>query len=211
MDEHMITVSIVEDDDEIRESLAILIDGTAGYSCVQTFKDCETAIPEIISFVPDVVLMDIGLPGMSGIEGVRKLKAKLPDINILILTVHSDNKLVFEALCAGACGYIIKDVSPTKLLDAIQETYRGGAPMSSRIARMVVDSFKTMPHSKLTKRETEVLTQLCKGKSYRMIAEALSISEETVRRHIKHIYKKIEVSSKSEAVAKALKEKLVST
>ncbi|MBN1349353.1 response regulator transcription factor [candidate division KSB1 bacterium] len=205
----MIDVIIVEDDDEIRESLAILINGTAGYSCVDTFGDCETAIPAILGDPPDVVLMDIGLPGMSGIEGIRQLKKKLTDIDILVLTVHGDSRLVFEALCAGACGYLLKDTQPVKLLEAIKEANDGGAPMSTQIARMVVSSFKTFPHSSLTLRETEVLTQLCKGKSYKMIAETLFISEETVRRHIKNIYKKLEVGSKSEAVAKALKEKLV--
>jgi len=206
----MITVTIIEDDDEIRESLAILIAGTAGYSCNSTYKDCETAIIDVTKKHPDIILMDLGLPGMSGIDGIKRIKEKMPDANILIFTIHNDSKLVFEALCAGACGYLTKDTPPTKLLEAIKEAHQGGAPMSSRIARMVVDSFKTIPHSKLTKRETEVLTHLCKGKSYRMIADTLVISEETVRRHIKHIYKKIEVSSKSEAVAKALKEKLVS-
>lgn len=208
-EQDMINVAIVEDDVEIRESLAILINGTAGFSCVYRFNDCETAIPVILEDPQDVVLMDVGLPGMSGIEGIRILKDKLPTINILMLTVHGDSKIVFEALCAGACGYLIKDTQPTKLLESIREAYFGGAPMSTQIARMVVESFKTRPHNDLTTRETEVLTQLCKGKSYRMIAEALFISEETVRRHIKNIYRKLEVSSKSEAVAKALKEKIV--
>lgn len=206
-----INIAIVEDDSEIRESLAILINGTPGYACINTFTDCESAIKEIIGDPPNVVLMDIGLPGMSGIEGVRKIKEQLPDVDILMLTVHNDSQKVFEALCAGACGYLIKDTPPARLLEAIAEVYHGGAPMSSQIARMVVDSFKINSHDELTHRETEVLTQLCKGKSYKMIADALFISEETVRRHIKNIYKKLEVSSKSEAVAKALKERLVHT
>lgn len=205
----MINVSIVEDDDEIRESLAILINGTPGYSCISTFCNCESAIKGIIEDPPDVILMDIGLPGMSGIEGIRRIKDKLPDIDILMSTVHGDSKMVFEALCAGACGYLIKDTPPARLLEAISEAFNGGAPMSTQIARMVVSSFKITSHSNLTPREGEVLNQLCKGKSYRMIAETLFISEETVRRHIKNIYKKLEVSSKSEAVAKALKERLV--
>lgn len=207
----MINVSIVEDDDEIRESLAILVNGTQGFSCIHTYRDCESAIKGIFEDIPDVVLMDIGLPGMSGIEGVRKIKENLPDIDILMLTVHNDSKKVFEALCAGACGYLIKDTPPARLLEAISEIYSGGAPMSSQIARMVIDSFKTTSHADLTQRETEVLTQLCKGKSYKMIADTLFISEETVRRHIKNIYRKLEVCSKSEAVAKALKERLVHT
>lgn len=205
----MINVSIVEDDDEIRESLAILINGTSGFSCIGSYDDCETAIKGILEDPPDVVLMDIGLPRMSGIEGIRKIKDKVPDIDVLMLTVHADSKRVFEALCAGACGYLIKDTPPAKLLEAISEAYHGGAPMSTQIARIVVDSFKTNPNADLTQRETQVLSQLCKGKSYKMIAEILFISEETVRRHIKNIYKKLEVSSKSEAVAKAFKERIV--
>ncbi len=207
--DNMISVAIVEDDNEIRESLAILINGMTGYSCVYKFRDCETAIPQIIEDPLDVVLMDIGLPGMSGIEGIRILKQKLPDLNIIVLTIHGDSQRVFEALCAGACGYLVKNTTPAKLLEAIREAYEGGAPMSMQIARQVVNSFKTNPCDELTQREIEVLTQLCKGKSYRMIAAALFISEETVRRHIKNIYKKLEVSSKSEAVAKALKERII--
>ncbi len=205
----MINISIVEDDDEIRESLAILINGTPGFACISTFFNCESAIKGILEDPPDVILMDIGLPGMTGIEGIRRIKSKLPEIDILMLTVHCDSKKVFEALCAGACGYLIKDTPPARLLEAITEAHSGGAPMSTQIARMVVDSFKTSPHTDLTHREIEVLNQLCKGKSYRMIADTLFISEETVRRHIKNIYKKLEVRSKSEAVAKALRERLV--
>jgi DNA-binding NarL/FixJ family response regulator len=205
----MITVSIVEDDADIRESLALLINGTPGFNCISTYGDCESAIAGIEEDPPDVVLMDLGLPGMSGIEGIRILKESVDEINLVVLTVHGESKLVFEALCAGACGYLLKDTPPAKLLEAIKETREGGAPMSTQIARMVVGSFRTNPHAALTQRETEVLTQLCKGKSYKMIADTLFISEETVRRHIKNIYKKLQVGSKSEAVAKALKEKLV--
>ncbi|MDZ7267592.1 MAG: response regulator transcription factor [candidate division KSB1 bacterium] len=207
----MITVSIVEDDADFRKSLALLIDGTPGLECINTYRDCETAIAGIAHDPPDVVLMDLRLPGMSGIDGIRIIKENLPDINLVVLTVHGESKLVFEALCAGACGYLLKDTPPAKLLEAIKETYDGGAPMSTQIARMVVGSFRTNPHAALTQRETEVLAQLCKGKSYKMIADTLFISEETVRRHIKNIYKKLQVGSKSEAVAKALKEKLVYT
>lgn len=205
----MIYVSIVEDDHEIRESLALLINGTNGFACEKNFADCETMLEEVEEYLPDVVLMDIDLPGMSGIDGVRIIKEKVPDVDVLMLTVHGDSRTVFEALCAGACGYLTKDVQPLKLLDAISEAHAGGAPMTSQIARMVVNSFKATGNNNLTTREKEVLAQLCKGKSYRMIADALYISEETVRRHIKNIYRKLQVSSKSEAVAKALKEKLI--
>ncbi len=205
----MITISVVEDDKEVREGLMLLIDGTPGFSCIGAFSDCETAIAEIAADPPDVVLMDLGLPGMSGIEGIRRIKERLPELDVLVLTVHGETNLVFEALCAGACGYLLKSTLPTKILQAIEQTHRGGAPMSDQIARMVVSSFHTHFQASLTQREKEVLTLLCQGKSYKMIAEALFISEDTVRYHIKNVYKKLQVSSKSEAVAKALKEKLV--
>lgn len=206
----MIDVVIVEDDIEIRNSMAILLNGTAGFKCERSYGSCEEAIPQICADVPDVVLMDISLPGISGIEGVQRLKVKLPELNIIMLTIHSDKEKVFQALCAGACGYLLKDMSPAKLLESIRDIAGGGAPMSSQIARMVVESFKVKQSEVLTPREKEVLGELCQGKSYRSIATTLFISEETVRQHIKHIYKKLEVSSKSEAVAKAFREKLVS-
>ncbi|NIV94894.1 response regulator [candidate division KSB1 bacterium] len=205
----MIEVSIIEDDTAIRESLSILIDGTPGFVCNKIFRDCEAAFLQLFDDPPDVILMDIGLPGISGIEGIRQIKQKLPDVTMIVLTVHGDEEVVFKALCAGACGYLVKNVEPAKLLDAIVEAHQGGAPMSTQIARIVVDSFATFNHSDLTERETQVLGQLCKGKSYKMIGEALFISEETVRRHIKNIYRKLHVHSQTEAVAKALREKLV--
>lgn len=205
----MITVSIVEDDPDIRESLALLINGTPGFSCASTYGSAEKGVKGILKDLPDVVLMDIGLPGITGIAAIKQLKEKQPELDILVLTIQSDNKVVFDALCAGACGYLVKDTPPAQLLDAILETYEGGAPMSTKIARQVVESFQVTPQTNLTTRETEVLTHLCKGKSYKMIADTLFISEETVRRHIKNIYRKLEVHSKSEAVAKAFKEKLV--
>ena len=204
-----ITVSIVEDDDEIRESLALLISGTPGYECLTTYQDCESAIEGIVEEKSDVVLMDIGLPGMSGIDGIKLLKQKIPDLDILVISIRENDQTVFDALCAGATGYLIKETPPARILEAIREVKNGGAPMCTQIARMVVGSFKITPSDVLTQRETEVLSQLCKGMSYKMIADSLFISEETVRRHIKSIYRKLEVHSKSEAVAKAIKEKLV--
>jgi len=206
----MIYVSMVEDDDDLRTSLAMLINETPGFACCATYADCETAIHDISKDLPDVLLMDIGLPGMSGIEGIRRIKDKLPEMDVIMFTVHDDDNLVFKALCAGACGYLTKDTQPARVLEAIREAHQGGAPMSSNIARMVVESFKTAPASPLTPRETDILIWLCKGMSYKMIADTLFISQETVRSHLKHIYRKLQVSSKSEAVAKALTEKLVS-
>lgn len=208
----MIQVSLVEDDDNVRESLAILINGSTDFSCLAAYPDCESAMVGIERNPPDVVLMDLALPGKSGIEGIQTLKRKMPDLDIIVLTIYRDKKLVFDALCAGACGYLEKDTQPAKLLEAIRETYEGGAPMSSSIARMVVGSFNkhTVP-TPLTLRESDVLVLLCRGKSYKMIAASLFISEETVHSHIKSIYKKLEVRSKTEAVAKALQQNLVAT
>jgi len=205
----MITVSIVEDDHDILDSLATLINNTPRFQCKHKYSTCKSGVEGIIKNPTNVVLMDIGLPDMSGIEGIRRIKEKNPDIDILVLTVHENDEFVFEALCAGACGYLVKDTPTAKIIEAIRDVAAGGAPMSTQIARMVVGSFQKKPHALLTTRETEVLGQLCMGKSYKMIADSLFISEETVRRHLKSIYKKLEVHSKSEAVAKALKEKLV--
>lgn len=204
-----ITVTIIEDDQEIRDSLSYLINATDGYECISRYESCEDAIKKVSDELPDVILMDISLPGMSGIHGTKLIKEKHPDIDIIVLTIHENDKFVFDALCAGATGYLVKETQPARILDAIKEAREGGAPMSTQIARMVVGSFQIQPSPDLTNRESEVLTQLCEGKSYKMIAETLYISEETVRRHIKNIYKKLEVHSKSEAVAKAIREKLV--
>lgn len=206
----MIEVAIVEDDDAVRESLAILINGAPGFECIGHYPDCESGVAGILDDPPNVVLMDIALPGKSGIEGIQMLKQHLPDLDVLILTIHRDRNLVFDALCAGACGYLEKDTQPAKLLEAIRETSEGGAPMSSSIARMVVGSFqRNIPSTPLTDRESDVLRLLCQGKSYKMIAANLFISEETVHSHIKNIYRKLQVRSKSEAVAKAFQENLV--
>lgn len=205
----MISVIIVEDDSEIRDSLKLLIDDTKGFEVLQTFEDAETALNWLDDEIPDVVLMDIGLPGMSGIDATKQIKKKYPNLDVLVLSIHENDEYVFDALCSGATGYLTKDTSPTKIIDSIKETYNGGAPMSTQIARMVVGSFKIEPSPDLTKRESEVLTELCNGSSYKMIADKLFISEETVRKHLKNIYRKLEVHSKSEAVAKAIRDRLV--
>lgn len=204
-----IRISIVEDDKDIRETLPLIIDGYDGYSVHAVYTSAEEALEKLPTDPPDVVLMDISLPGMSGIEAVKILKHKMSDLEIIMLTVHLDDDLVFESLCAGACGYLTKNTPPEKIMNAIREVFHGGAPMSTQIARMVVQSFQKPNETPLTQREKEVLNQLCMGKSYKMIADALFISQDTVRSHIKSIYKKLEVNSKSEAVAKALKNKLV--
>jgi DNA-binding NarL/FixJ family response regulator len=203
----MINVAIVEDEDEVREGLALLINGSEGFRCVLTYARAESALPGILENRPDVVLMDINLPGMSGIECMRKLKVRQPDLPIMMLTVYDDDEKIFESLTSGASGYLLKTTRPIKLLEAIQELHGGGSPMSSRIARRVVQTFQTMgPSAKetenLSKREHEVLSYLAKGYRYREIAETLFISIETVRTHLRNIYEKLHVRSRGEAVLK---------
>jgi DNA-binding NarL/FixJ family response regulator len=212
----MINVAIVEDNNTIREGLAALINGTSGYSCVGNFGDCESFLAKLSTLNSDVVLMDIGLPGMSGIDGISRAKQVKPDLNILMLTVYEDNQTVFKALCAGACGYLVKKTPPTRLLEAIKDAFDGGAPMSSLIARQVIDIFKqTQGKQKdeididLSSREKEVLTSLSDGNNYQEIADRLFISVDTVRHHIKNIYRKLHVHSQSEAVAKAIRKGLI--
>jgi DNA-binding NarL/FixJ family response regulator len=212
----MIKVVVVEDNTPIREGLKILIDGTEGYQCVNTFSDCETMLKNIVKLNPNVLLMDLGLPGMGGVEGIKKVKAILPDLTILVLTVYEENDLVFDAICSGASGYLVKKTPPSKLLEAIKEAYEGGSPMSSHIARKVIDFFQTQkPASShksiytLTSREKEILSGLVEGHNFKSIADSLFISIETVRFHFRNIYKKLHVHSQSEAVAKAIKEGII--
>lgn len=205
----MLTVSLVEDDEDIRQSLAILINGANGFQCLAQYGDCPSVIADIQKNTPNVLLMDIGLPGMSGIEGIKIIKSMLPALDIIMLTAHENDNYVFESLCAGACGYLIKETSPARLLECIKEIYEGGSPMSTQIARMVVTSFQKKTENPLSPREMDVLNHLCTGRSYKIIAKTLFISEETVRRHIKSIYRKLQVHSNTEAVAKAFRDKLV--
>lgn len=205
----IIRVAIVEDNEIILNSLASFINRASGYSCDGMFYDCESMLLKIKDINPDILLMDIKLPGMSGIEGVKKVKAILPELIILMLTIHEENDLIFDALCAGACGYLVKKTHPERLLEAIQEAYEGGAPMSSHIARKVITFFQkskkiTADSSLLSDRELEVLKELIKGKTYYAISLTLKISENTVRFHLKRIYKKLHVHSQAEAVAEAI-------
>jgi DNA-binding NarL/FixJ family response regulator len=207
----MIRVAIIEDDREVRDALVVLLGDAPDITMAGAWPDCETGVSGILDLRPDVVLMDIGLPGMSGIEGIRKIRAGDDSIDILVLTILEKDDVVFKALSAGACGYLVKNDRPDQLLAAIREVKSGGAPMSTQIARRVVESLHARPAapSPLTQRETEVLGELCTGKSYKMIADVLFISEETVRRHLKSIYRKLEVHSKSEAVIRAIHDRLV--
>jgi len=212
----MINVAIVEDNDTIREGLSALINGTTGYKSVGLFRDCESFLAKLNSLEVNVVLMDIALPGMSGIEGVKKAKSIKPDTDILMLTIYEDSEKVFDALCAGACGYLVKKTPPSKLLEAIKEVFEGGSPMSSQIARQVITAFKETKDLKpedqdfeLSVREKEVINLLAGGNNYQQIADQLYISVDTVRHHIKNIYKKLHVHTQSEAVAKAIRKKII--
>lgn len=207
--ENILKVSIVEDDAEILNLLTMIIDKSYGYSCKHNYTDCESAIKKMPVYKPDVVLMDIILPQMTGIEGVKKLKPLLPDTDFIMLTVQEDDNSIFDSLCAGATGYLLKDTPPTELLSSIREVREGGSPMSASIARRVISSFKKTEESPLTARETEILNLLCDGKNYKAIGTELFISGNTVKAHIKNIYKKLQVNSRGEAVKKAITEKLI--
>lgn len=205
---------IVEDDDRTRDGLAALIHDTPGFGVVGRYRAMEEAIRRVEIDRPRVVLADIGLPGMSGVEGVARLKARAPDLLVVMLTVYADNDHVFEAICNGACGYLLKDTPPARLVEALREVDRGGAPMSPEIARKVLTMFHRVAplpegEAALTPRERQVLKLLAEGHSYKSSAAELDLSIETIRFHIGHIYRKLHVHSKSEAVALALRRGLV--
>lgn len=202
-----ISVSIVEDDDRIRRNLSLLINGAPGFSCLATYPSAEEALRKIPRQPPEVVLMDIHLPGMSGVHCVRRLRSLVPGLQIVMLTVYEDSDLVFEALEAGATGYLLKRTTSDKILEAIRDVRGGGAPMSSHIARKVVQSFQRRGSSprdteSLTPREEQILDYVAKGFINKEIADTLAIAESTVRTHLKSIYEKLQVRSRTEAVTK---------
>ncbi|HEU4555981.1 MAG TPA: response regulator transcription factor [Chitinophaga sp.] len=204
----IISVAIVEDNHDIRTAMELLINGSEGYACVGTFNNAETAQEQIPHLLPNVVLMDFNLPGgMNGIECIARLKAEFPDMQFMMLTVYEDDDKIFQALEAGASGYILKKTSPGELLEAIRDVHEGGSPMSSQIARRVVAYFQKQAKPNpaleaLTSREKEILDQLSKGFLYKEIASNLYISIETVRRHVHNIYEKLHVRSRTDAVNK---------
>lgn len=209
-----IRVAIVEDDRPTREGLGLLINGTPGYRCIRTYYSVEDALRSIGQDVPDVLLLDIELPGMLGSEGVRLFQQQFPALQIIMLTVYAEQDRIFESICNGACGYLLKETPPAKLLESIREAHHGGAPMSPEVARKVVQLFqKTGPPEKfeqqLTPQELRILGMLVKGDSYQRAADKLNISLNTVRDYIRSIYDKLHVHSKSEAVAKALRNRLL--
>jgi DNA-binding NarL/FixJ family response regulator len=201
-------VSIVEDDAGIRESLAIVINGCDGFRCISTFPNAERALADLPANWPDVVLMDINLPKISGIDCVSRLKAIRRSLQVIMLTVYADNEKIFRSLQAGASGYLLKQTPPAEILTAINEVLKGGSPMSSAIARKVVMHFQQVkPASEtqgLSRREQELLDLIAKGQHNKQIADTLGITVETVRTHLRNIYEKLHVSSRTEAVVKYL-------
>jgi DNA-binding NarL/FixJ family response regulator len=205
-----VRVAIVEDQVEVCTALAQLIANAEGFCCTGAYGSMEEAIPGIDGALPDVALVDIGLPGMSGIEGLRLLKARHPGVQFLVLTVYDDDERIFDALCAGATGYLLKKTPSERLIAGILEAVEGGSPMSPEIARRVIALFHRVrppeaAHYELTPHELRVLKLLADGHNYKTAAAKLSVSVNTVAFHIKQIYDKLQVHSKSEAVAKALR------
>jgi len=210
-----ITVAIVEDRGRIRETIVDIINSSEGLTCVGAYNSCETALDALKTVAPDVVLMDIGLPGMSGIEGVKLIKSPYASIDVLMHTVYDDDEKIFQSICAGASGYVLKNAESSELIKAIREI-RVGAPMSASIARRLLTMVRGREGKQLaaaedlnlTPRELDILQSLVEGHSYKKIAEKLFISPLTVQSHIKRVYEKLQVHSKSAAVSKALKYKL---
>jgi DNA-binding NarL/FixJ family response regulator len=210
----MIKVLIYEDNPQLREGLTMLINGSEGFEVLASFRNCNNVLLEIKTYKPDVILMDIDMPGTNGIEGLKQIRLVDNDTKILMLTVFDDNKNVFEAISNGANGYVLKKTPPARLLEYIQEANTGGAPMTSSIATQVLKMFSALNNEKgedynLSEREKQVLSLLVNGYSYKMISAEMFIAIDTVRSHIKKIYEKLHVNSKSEAVAKAFKDKIV--
>jgi DNA-binding NarL/FixJ family response regulator len=205
-----ITVSIVEDNEQLRNTLARVLNRSEGFKCLSHYGNAEDALKELPNVKPEVVLMDINLPGMNGVECVRQLKQSLPTLQVMMLTVYEDTENIFSALAAGATGYLLKRTKSAELLEAIREVHRGGSPMTTHIARKVTQSFlkrgpSTQPTENLSQREQEVLDCLSQGFLYKEIAEKLGISYETVHTYIRRIYEKLQVRTRTEAVAKFLR------
>ena len=210
----MVGVAIIEDHREFRDYLTALITGTEGFQCTGSFRSVEEALPRINAHVPDVILLDIGLPGMSGIEGIRVFKERYPEILLLTLTIHDDDERIFDALCAGASGYLLKKTQPAQLVESVKEAAQGGAPMSPEVARRVVRLFrKIRPPDRadynLSPHEIRILKLLVEGHNYKTAATKLGVAPTTINFHLQNIYQKLQVHSKTEAVAKALRNRLI--
>src|SRR5260221_4009353 len=212
--EPTIRVAIVEDRREIREGLSTIINGTPGFRCTGSYRMMEDALERIGADMPDIVLNDIGLPGMSGIDGIRILKERHRGLLVLMLTIYDDDERIFDALCAGASGYLLKNTQPARLLDALREAVAGGAPMSPEVARRVIALFREFrpPDStkcELTPHEVQLLRLFVDGPNYRTAAAELGVTVHTISFHLRSIYEKLQGHSKSEAVAQALRRRLV--
>jgi DNA-binding NarL/FixJ family response regulator len=208
-------ICIFEDNKHLRESLQLLIDSTSRFQCVGAFPNCNKLIERLKEIDCDICLMDIEMPGISGIEATKIIKEHFPELQVLIQTVFSDDDSIFRAICAGASGYILKTSSPSDYIEALKDAQNGGAPMTPSIARRVLQLFKSnlipvvSEDYNLTEKEKLVLQQLTEGKSYKMIADKLTVSVETVKTHMKNIYVKLHVHSSTEAVAKAIHERII--
>ena len=210
----LLKAAVIEDQREIREGLRTLIDGTPGYRCTGAFRTIEEALERIALEVPDVILVDIGLPGMDGIDGTPRLLERYPSARILMLTVYDDDDRIFRAVCAGACGYLLKKTPPARLLESLREAANGGGPMSPAVASRVIALFRDFrPHRRtnhdLTPHEVRIIKLLAEGHSYKTAAAELKVSVNTISFHMKHIYEKLHVHSKSEAVARGLRDGIV--
>jgi DNA-binding NarL/FixJ family response regulator len=212
----LIRVAIYEDNNHLRETLELLLNTSEGFSCSGAYADCEELETMLEIYPCDVVLMDIEMPGINGIEATRIIRKKFPSIQVLIQTAFFEDDYIFNAICAGASGYILKNTSPQGYLQAITDVHAGGSPMTPEIARKVLELFKTnlQPDKSsndynLTKQETKVLQLLVKGKSYKLIAAELFVSVDTIKSHISNTYAKLHVHSATEAVSKALRDKIV--
>jgi len=209
-----VKVAIIEDQRKLREYLAVLIAGTQGFRCAGGFRSMEEALDKIGADLPDIALVDIGLPGMNGIEGIRILKERYPKLILLAHTVYDGDERIFDALCAGASGYLLKKTSPARLLESLMEAITGGAPMTPEIAHKVIKLFRDFrpreePDEQLTPHEVRLLEMLVEGHNYKTAAAELGVTTHTISFHLQRIYEKLHVHSKTEAVAKALRNRLI--
>lgn len=202
-------IVIIEDNEGFRDVLKLLIDNVQNFKVVNTYSSCEEALPDIEEDTPGIVMIDLNLPGMNGIEGTKKIRGKLPAVNILVISEFGNRDTIINAFSAGAVGYLTKDIDFLEVISALKEVVEGGSPMSKKVSRLLVESFYQSNKSPLSKRETEVLQLLAKGKTYKQIAETLFVHPETIKSHMKSIYVKLDVHNKAGAIMKAIQKKFL--